>query len=310
MGEHPISICIGDAEAQRRFVARCEVFLREFSEIQTLFKTALARAAENQSKESLRTSADAEPSEVTQAEKEIAEVVVVKLSRVVLDDFVELVILAGNGMGFGAKKILRGMYERLVTAAFIAKNPTKAQDFLLYSDIDSGKLWNRTVAAIPGIEVSFNPQKIQELDELYKKAKAQFKTEKCEKCRQPKIRQGWTELGLDAMAGTIGEDLQKLYSAYYLVPTFHTHATAFDVNSRFPRRPEGSVYMALSEDETDDVVMRGHVLFLTLIRFLNNYFHLSLDGEERIRFGVFCEIWRDRLTHELSPFDCNLLRTT
>src|ERR1700745_738975 len=118
MGEHPISICIGDADAQRRFVARCEVFLREFSEIQTLFKTALARAAENQSQDSLRTSVDAEPSEVTQAEKEIAEVVVVKLSRVVLDDFVELVILAGNGMGFGAKTILRGMYERLVTAAF------------------------------------------------------------------------------------------------------------------------------------------------------------------------------------------------
>ena len=39
------------------------------------------------------------------------------LGRMAVDDFSELVVLAGNGWGIGALKTLRGMYERIVTAA-------------------------------------------------------------------------------------------------------------------------------------------------------------------------------------------------
>ena len=54
-------------------------------------------------------------------------------------------MLSGNGYGFGAYKIVRGMYERVVTAMYIAKDPGEARKFALA--IDKFKLWERTVAA-------------------------------------------------------------------------------------------------------------------------------------------------------------------
>src|SRR5271169_6329192 len=51
------------------------------------------------------------------------DVIVYTLGRIAVDDFSELVILAGNGWGVGALKILRGMYERIVTTAYSAQTP-------------------------------------------------------------------------------------------------------------------------------------------------------------------------------------------
>ena len=51
------------------------------------------------------------------------------LGRTASDDFGELLVLVGNGYGIGALKVLRGMYERMVTAAFLAKNPSEARSF-------------------------------------------------------------------------------------------------------------------------------------------------------------------------------------
>ena len=54
------------------------------------------------------------------------------LGRICVEDFSEIFVLAGNGHGVGALKILRGMYERAVTSAFILANPDQADDFLEY----------------------------------------------------------------------------------------------------------------------------------------------------------------------------------
>jgi hypothetical protein len=40
------------------------------------------------------------------------------LGRICVEDFSEIFVLAGNGHGVGALKILRGMYERAVTSAY------------------------------------------------------------------------------------------------------------------------------------------------------------------------------------------------
>src|ERR1700683_336136 len=52
------------------------------------------------------------------------------LGRLCIEDFMELLCLAGNGYGIGAMKLLRGLYERVVTAAYLAKNPDEAELFL------------------------------------------------------------------------------------------------------------------------------------------------------------------------------------
>jgi hypothetical protein len=74
---------------------------------------------------------------------------VLSLERAIFDDFGELLILAGNGHGIGAKKVLRSMYERLVRAMFMAKFPAEAKIFLAHSDIEKGKALNRAIATVP-----------------------------------------------------------------------------------------------------------------------------------------------------------------
>src|SRR5690349_2940636 len=56
------------------------------------------------------------------APKGPADQVIFGLCFLCFEDFREIYTLAGNGLGFGAAKILRGMFERVVTAAYLQKN--------------------------------------------------------------------------------------------------------------------------------------------------------------------------------------------
>jgi hypothetical protein len=51
------------------------------------------------------------------------------------DDYQEVLLMAAHGRGFGALKVLRGMYERTVTLAYLHKNPDESFDFYLYEHI-------------------------------------------------------------------------------------------------------------------------------------------------------------------------------
>src|SRR5688572_25175145 len=46
------------------------------------------------------------------------------------EDFEEILLLGASGYGFGCLKILRGMYERLVTASYLHRNPGETERFV------------------------------------------------------------------------------------------------------------------------------------------------------------------------------------
>lgn len=54
------------------------------------------------------------------------------LGRLCAEEFNEILLLAGNGYGIGAFKLLRGMYERSVTAYRLHLHPELIDDFLEY----------------------------------------------------------------------------------------------------------------------------------------------------------------------------------
>ena len=71
-----------------------------------------------------------------------ADKVVFFTGRLCVEDFNEIFLLCANGYGFGALKILRGLYERTVTAGYISKNPQEAELFLEYHFVHKGKMLN------------------------------------------------------------------------------------------------------------------------------------------------------------------------
>jgi hypothetical protein len=68
-----------------------------------------------------------------------ADRVIFFLGRICFEDFMEILLLCGNGYGIGGMKLLRGLYERATTIGYIAKNPRKADQFLEYHHVHLGK---------------------------------------------------------------------------------------------------------------------------------------------------------------------------
>jgi hypothetical protein len=222
-----------------------------------------------------------------------AERIIFFLGRMVVDDFGEILMLSGNGYGFGAYKIVRGMYERVVTAMYIAKNPAEARKFALQSAIDKSKLWERTVVAFPEMANRCTEEQVRFLKEESDRARRQLRAPLCSKCRQPLPDAPWTRKGLDAMAREVDDGLYRLYGQFYLEGTAQSHANSLGMERRLKRTEQvGSTYKDTSEDEGRFALNLGHSLVLKTLKLQNEYFRQGLDSEIQERIEAYVSNWK------------------
>jgi len=298
-----LPIGIGDEEAQKRFLSQNPGFLAECGKLYALLEKVFIRSlvsarAERQVEEIADNLQLTEPEEIAVQDRKMAEVVVFYLGRAAADDFGEVLILAGNGRGIGAYKILRGMYERVVTAAFIAKKPSEARIFLSHSFIQREKLWNRLKEILPDIKDERTPEQVKEFEDECKDAKANLKASICSKCKQPITQEQGTRVSLDTMAQQADANLGVSYVYCYLLPTFHSHATAFGLESRLRMTETGFSFKETSEPEARKAVLYAHGLILRLLKLQNNYFELGLDAEIDSRWNEFPKLWKSEPSEE------------
>jgi hypothetical protein len=284
MSQLPTSI--GDAEVQKRFIESHKSFLMEFPELQKLLETAFDKAQVVVSDHSSQTTG------LPRTDESIARPVIYSLELAAYDDFGELLILAGNGMGFGAMKTLRSMYERLVTAMYIAKKPSEAQVFIDHGAIEKGKLINRYKNVAPELLAEDTTrEELEGIEKRFSEAKAREKEDFCKTCGHAITKEAWTRKSLDDMARQVDDDLLKAYATCYLEPTFLAHATPTGLDFRVRFTDSGPEFKELSEPEADGALMRGHSLILGVLNHLNTYFNLGLSSEVGSRFEAFGLIW-------------------
>ena len=65
-----------------------------------------------------------------------------------------MLLLAGNGYGVGALKIVRGLYERAVAIAYLSINPEKAVDFIDFAHVEKFKAIAAYTEAYPSEKTS------------------------------------------------------------------------------------------------------------------------------------------------------------
>lgn len=295
MADASLPIGVGDSAVQKRFIEEHEAFLREFPDILRLFNQMFSLTLERYNQLPQRGLAESTDSEDTNLR--LAQIIVHFLARIVFDAFGDLLILAGNGRGFAAMMMLRVMYEHLVTAAFIAQNPTEAKRFDDNAKLQKGKVWNRIVAVAPNAKDLLTPDDIQKIQEAYAEAKAQQNAEICKKCGRAITVDAWTRASVEEMAQKVdanaGSDssLQKLYGPCFLVPTSYIHPTALGLQLRSGTIDGGLVYRDLSESEAHTAVLRGHGVVLRMLKLQNAYFKLGLDDELAERWRMFPVIW-------------------
>lgn len=285
MSELPTAI--GNYEAQQKFIQDNAAFLREYPNLHAVLEKMFLRTISFPPNDATN-----EQSRTAIENIQMAQLAVFYLGRIAADDFAELLILAGNGKGVGAYKILRGMYERIVTAAFLAKHPQEAPIFLQHSAFQRGQIWNRAVELVPEIAKRHPEEKIREMLQEYEEAKARLKATICTKCGQPISQEAWTRHSLDTMAEKTDMNFKAAYPYCYLIPTFHPHATGWGIDARLYETESGAMaFKESTEADARHAVLYAHGMILRLLDLEDRFFGLGLRDEIAERTEAFQLIW-------------------
>lgn len=222
---------------------------------------------------------------------EPADRVVFYLGRLAVEDFNEIILLCGNGYGIGGMKILRGLYERSVTLAYISENPDKAEDFLDYFNIHQWKFLNHTRQTFSLDKLNLSNKEEAEIQGNYETAKERYREVLCEKCGNTRIRNSWSKLDTLSMARKTGLDL--LYVPCFFHPTLQVHTTVASLCSRLKLRDDGGLsFIDGPQHEIADFSLQcTHHLILYIIDAVNDYFKMGLQEEIEDRFRDFQLIW-------------------
>jgi hypothetical protein len=291
-----LPIGVGSRESQAVFLRENEGFTREYPLLHDLSSRIFIRGLpgpDQEEVERLRMLPQDDPTVINFEDKLTAERLIFFLGRMIVDELGEILIRSGNGYGFGAYKIVRGMYERVVTAIYIAKDPAEARKFALQSTIDKFKLWERTVAAFPEMAKQCTGEQVRSLKAESDVARKALREPVCKKCGQPMPDAPWTRKGLDAMAREVDDGLYRLYGQFYLEGTAQSHANSLGLERRLKRSERGGwTYKDTSEDEGKFALNLGHSLVLTTLKLQNEYFRLGLNAQIQERIEAYVSIWK------------------
>jgi hypothetical protein len=138
-------------------------------------------------------------------------------------EYEEILLLALNGYGSGATKLLRALYERVVTGMYLMRNPKKIQQFIEYTYVHWHKLLIE--ADTTGVAQSLSPERREEIVNDFRKVEAQFTETVCKPCKKTRLRGSWTKKPVPSQAREVAEELGLLCFQSYLIPTFFLHTT-------------------------------------------------------------------------------------
>ena len=288
-------IGVGNEGSQKAFLQANKPFLDEYhlllSVVKDVFLNRVIYPPSDEVIASLAGLPDQDPKVLAVDDKYRSDLIVYTLGRIAWDDFGELMVLAGNGLGVGALKILRGMYERVVTSAYIAKNPQASRAFADGIWTHHAKVWRRLVALNPALSEGELPEEIRTIQTEAKRAQDNKNASTCKCCGQLKQIDAWTPLDLASMARIAGKQLEDLYLGCYLEPTAHLHATAAGTAARMQHAENSWLYKLDTTGEARMALFFGHDLILLNLRTQNDYFDLGLLNSIDSRIAAFNELW-------------------
>jgi len=212
------------------------------------------------------------------------------------EDFMEILLLCGNGYGVGALKILRGMYERVVTAWYLHRHPEKAEAFLNFYWVERHRLVNAIKAVFGGDFLTNHGVPQAEIDKheaKFHEVREQFIEPLCKKCNTNRLSGSWTRLDMVALAKKAGDVGQLIIQGYHL-PTRQAHSTVVAVLERL-QELEGGVDTfngGPQYDKADEALLTAHMLMLYVFELQKEHFNLNAL-EEPLQKCVqdFQDIW-------------------
>ena len=231
----------------------------------------------------------------THSDTQLWQRVIYFQGRLVYEEFLEILLLCGNGYGIGAQKILRGMYERAVTARYLSKHNEEVDNYLAFHRVTDYKLLQSAKTSLKTI--IFSKEMADKIEQDYKAVKDRFKITDCEKCGTVHANHTWSKVDIVSMARESEELLRLLLPAYHL-PTREFHSTMSAIFSRLDAeaavRGEGLVFDgAAQRDRADDALFAAHLILLDMLDLQDESFQVAgLAPLVQVCREDFNEIWK------------------
>lgn len=196
--------------------------------------------------------------------------VIFGLTQLVFEDFNEVLLLCSNGSVTGARKILRGMFERTIIAWYLSQNESEAQAFWDFQYFQQYKEIARNKKEFPELFESLinaqiiDSQRYTELEQDYNRIKSQFQYPRCNRCNNAPMP-SWTKNTIETMAKKITGDynFELMLSEAYYQPMSEIHASARAINAR-----------QVTADPRP-ILISAHLLLIRSFELLCRYFQLS-----------------------------------
>ena len=220
--------------------------------------------------------------------------------RLCVEDFHEIMLCCGNGYGFAALKLLRGLYEKAVTLEYLNDNPGELNSFYEHRHITDFKML-QSVKDVFGPHV-LTPEFQTQVSTEYDRVKERYMVTACRKCETKRVNFTWAKLDLAAMAKKT-RVLGKLIQSSYYYPMRHTHSTGAALIERLEHNDEGFGFNPDAQrPQADDALREAHTIILEVLHIQQKRF--TIEGFEPL-YDRCVEDWK-----EIRGVDENGTRTT
>jgi len=226
-----------------------------------------------------------------------ADRVVFGLGRICSEDFQQAINLCGNGFGIGALQMVRGMYERQVTAAYLSKFPAEVDAFINYHFVHQRKAMNHLKEAYrgdaAGLEKIIPKERQEEIEQEFRNVETAFTEITCDTCGRTRIMMSWSKHHTGVLARKGVQDLHLLYYYQYFRPTLYSHSTVSSLLARMVLNERGEISFEANgqRERVGEALVGAHNLLLNVFDLQNKHFNLGLQDDIDHCFEDYKACW-------------------
>lgn len=214
--------------------------------------------------------------------------------RLTVEDFSEILLLCGNGYGIGAHKLVRGMYERAVTARYLMDHPDETDSFLAFHRVSDYKF---LMAAEQSTGRSlFSPEQVKKIKEDYESVKAQFVIPDCKVCGTTRPNHTWSKVDIVSMA-RMTKNLWPFVLPGYYMPMREGHSTVGAIFSQLdPVTEHGLMFGGDAQrNRANTALFTAHMILIETFQLQREFFKIEeLDPIIQTCISDYSEIWKDK----------------
>ena len=254
-------IGVGYIEKQNEFMQRHQLFFDRFPNLLAVINGAFERTL-------TAASAPLDP-------------LIFYLGMRAVDDFQAILVLTANDIALPAQALLRGMYERIVTAAHLHDNPQDALDFAEFDYVQRRKLANalkNTLGFSPE-----DPATLEEFEREYQRVKARYEVA-CDGCGKKRMGPGWSKLDFVTQATRQPRLADYVVHAYYL-PLLQAHSTLRSASALLEVKDGTHAFRSDFRQLSDEVFRLTYVLLLNGLQTQVDHFGLP-DVDKALTIAV------------------------